>query len=118
MVDFMWKCIVMEKKHHFRCGPLIFNLQRNFKVKMKYTAFRPPLHKRQAVSIDANNSTSYWRYLVITVAMAMLLIYTCMLGFLPAYSWLFFITSWLVLVTNQIVLTYSMKYIFGCSSYC
>ena len=58
MVDFMWKCIIMEKKHHFGCGPLIFNIQRNLEVKTKYTAFRPLLHKRQAVLIDANDSST------------------------------------------------------------
>ena len=58
MIDFMWKCIIMEKKHHFGCGPLIFKIQSNFEVKTKYTAFRPFLHKRQAVSIDANDSST------------------------------------------------------------
>ena len=52
----------MEKKHHFGYAPLIFNIQRNFWSKTKYTAFQPLLHKRQAVSIDTNDSTtsSYW----------------------------------------------------------
>ena len=52
MVDFMWKCIVMEKKRNFGCAPLIFNIPRNY---TKCTAFLLLLHKRQAVWINAND---------------------------------------------------------------
>ena len=41
------------KKQKISDMPLpIFNLQRNFEVKMKYTAFWLLLHKQQAVSVD------------------------------------------------------------------
>ena len=52
----------MEKKHHFGCPSLIFNTQRNFEVKNEIYRFRPLLHKRQAVSIDANNSSTTKEY--------------------------------------------------------